>query len=78
MSRSAISAEILIDLRRRLSSLPPRSPARRQLMQETAALFGVSEATVYRALQHHGKPRALQRADRGRNMAKTSVTPVRK
>jgi hypothetical protein len=34
-------------------------------MQETAALFGVSEATVYRALQHPGKPRALQRADRG-------------
>jgi len=65
MSRSAISAEILIDLRRRLSTLPPRSATRRQIMQETAALFGVSEATLYRALQHHGKPRALQRADRG-------------
>jgi hypothetical protein len=65
MARHAISTEILIDLRRRLSSLPPRSPARRQIMQETAALFGVSEATLYRALQHQGKPRALQRADRG-------------
>jgi hypothetical protein len=65
MSRSAISAEVLIDLRRRLSSLPPRSAARRQIMQETAAVFGVSEATLYRALQHQGKPRALQRADRG-------------
>jgi len=65
MARSAISTESLLDLRRRLSSLPPRSSARRQIMQETAALFGVSEATVYRALQHPGKPRALQRADRG-------------
>ena len=65
MSRSAIAAEVLIDLRRRLSMLPPRSAARRQLIQETAALFGVSEATLYRALQHQGKPRVIQRADRG-------------
>jgi hypothetical protein len=36
-------------------------------MQETAALYGVSEATLYRAIQHHGKPRAVNRADRGQS-----------
>jgi len=34
-------------------------------MQETAALYGVSEQTLYRAVQQHGKPRAVNRSDRG-------------
>ena len=65
MSRRTITAEGLLELQRRRSRLPPRSAARRQLMPETAALLGVAEAPLYRALQHQGKPRALQRADRG-------------
>ncbi len=65
MPRKAIPAEALIDLRRRLSQLPPRAPERRRLIQETAALYGVSEPTLYRAIQQHGKPRAVNRADRG-------------
>lgn len=63
MPRKAIPAEALIDLRRRLSTLPPRSPKRRSLMQATAALYGVSEPTLYRMLEHQVRPRALQRAD---------------
>ena len=65
MARKAIPAEALVDLRRRLSPLPPRAPERRRLMQETAALYGVSEQTLYRAVQQHRKPRAVNRSDRG-------------
>ena len=32
-------------------------------MQETAARYGVSEPTLYRAIEQHGKPRAVNRAD---------------
>jgi hypothetical protein len=65
MARKAIPAEALVDLRRRLNSLSPRSPERRRIMKETATLYGVSRATLYRAIQQHGKPRAVSRADRG-------------
>jgi predicted DNA-binding transcriptional regulator AlpA len=65
MARKAIPSEALLDLRRRLSSLPPRAPQRRRLMQEIATLYGVSEPTLYRAVQQQGKPRAVHRSDRG-------------
>ena len=65
MPRKAIPAESLVDLHRRLSLLPPRAPERRRIMQETATLYGVSEQTLYRAVQQHGRPRAVNRADRG-------------
>ena len=56
---------MLIDLHRRLSTLPIRSHERRMIMQETANLYGVSEQTLYRALAQRARPRALRRADRG-------------
>lgn len=65
MTRKAIPAEALVELRRRLSPLPSRAPERRRLMQEAAALYGVSEQTLYRAVQQYGKPRAVHRSDRG-------------
>ena len=34
-------------------------------MQDTAALYGVSEPTLYRALAARARPKALRRADRG-------------
>jgi len=34
-------------------------------MQETATLYGVSEASLYRALRSRARPKALNRADRG-------------
>jgi hypothetical protein len=65
MPRQIISAEILIDLRRQLGSLPPRSPQRRRMIQQTAALYGVSEPTLYRHLRQRSKPHVVGRSDRG-------------
>jgi hypothetical protein len=63
--RKQLPAESLIDLQRRLAALAPRSAERRALMQETAALYGLSESSLYRALRERARPKALQRADRG-------------
>jgi hypothetical protein len=60
-----IPGERLIDLHRRLETLPSRSGERRSMIQEFARLYGVSEATLYRALRQRLKPRAMQRSDRG-------------
>jgi hypothetical protein len=60
-----ISAEALLELHRRLSTLPPRSHERRLVMQDTARLYGVSEPTLYRALAARGRPKIVRRADRG-------------
>ena len=65
MSRHTISAEALTDLRRRLGTWPPRSPERRRIIQAAAALYGVSEPTLYRQLRQHGQPHAVGRSDRG-------------
>ena len=59
-----IPAEALLDLRRRLGELSPRDRGRRALVEGTAELFGVSRATVYRALAEQLRPRGLRRADR--------------
>jgi transposase len=63
--KPSLPAEALVDLRQRLSALPARSAARRQVIQEVAAVYAVSEATVYRALQRRPAPRAVRRVDRG-------------
>jgi hypothetical protein len=65
MKRKQLPAEALVDLRRRLVNLAPRSAERRVLMLETAALYGISESSLYRALRERARPKALQRADRG-------------
>ena len=65
MSRKAIAPEAILDLRRQLGTLPPRSAERRRLIQETAAFYGVSEPTLYRLLRQRRHPRSLGRADRG-------------
>jgi hypothetical protein len=65
MARKTVPMEALVDLRRRLSALPPRSPERRRLMRETAGYYGVSPQTLYRALEQRQKPRAVNRADYG-------------
>ncbi len=66
MSGKRIFSEALINLRHRLSGLPNRSKARRSIMQETAALYGVSESTLYRALRDYNRPKPLRRSDRGK------------
>jgi hypothetical protein len=65
MPKKQLVAEALVDLHRRLSALPSRSHDRRMIMRETAALYGVSEQTLYRALAERARPRALRRSDRG-------------
>jgi hypothetical protein len=65
MTCKAIPAEALIDLRRRLGTFPSRSSERRRILQETAALYGVSEPTVYRLLRQRSHLRALGRSDWG-------------
>ena len=65
MQHPSLPPEALLDLRRRLANLPPRSGDRRVLMQETAVLYGVSESSLYRALRERARPKALNRSDRG-------------
>jgi hypothetical protein len=60
-----VPAEALLDLRRQLDRLPPRHAERRLLVNGAATLFGVSRATIYRALQGQLRPKGLRRADRG-------------
>jgi hypothetical protein len=67
MSGKRVPGEALVNLRHRLASLPPRSPERRTIMQETAALYGISEATLYRALRQYNRPKALRRSDCGQS-----------
>ena len=47
MPKKQLIPEALIDLHRRLSTSPTRSPERRVIMQETANLYGASEQTIY-------------------------------
>ena len=61
-----IPAEALLDLRRRLGQLPPRHATRRVIVESAADLFGVSRATLYRALAGQLQPQGLRRADRGK------------
>ena len=65
MKAKPMPSEALVDLRRRLASLPPRSAATRQVIREVAAAYDVSESTVYRALTQRPAPRAVQRVDQG-------------
>jgi hypothetical protein len=64
MPKKQIPSESLVDLRRRLNQLPPRSKERRALVQEIAHLYGVSSDTVYRALRDNYLVRSVRRADR--------------
>jgi hypothetical protein len=59
-------AEALVTLRQRIDALPARSPERSKLLESTAALYGISRSTLYRALQGQRYPRQVHRADRGR------------
>lgn len=63
--RQIPAEEALVNLRRRLDALPARDPDRRILLESTAALYGVSRATLYRALRRQLRPKSIRRADRG-------------
>lgn len=65
MVRKQIPSEALIDLRRRLDTLPIRSSQRKIIMNETAQLYDISIETLYRTLREHRVPKALRRTDWG-------------
>lgn len=65
MPKKQIPTEAIVDLRRRLDQLPPRSTERRALVQESAQLYGVSEDTVYRVLRERKQVRQMRRVDCG-------------
>jgi hypothetical protein len=60
MPLKAIPAEALLHLKRRLGTPAPHSAGRRRLVQETAALYGISESTLYRRLRAGGQLRRSQ------------------
>lgn len=64
MTRS-VPTEGLLELIRQLEKVPKGSSLRRQLIQETARLYGVSEDTIYRALKKQISPKPSHRADYG-------------
>ena len=63
--RHTVPPEALVGLRRRLDTLPSRHPDRARMVEQAAALYGVSPTTLYRQLRTLHRPRALRRADRG-------------
>ncbi len=75
MTCREVPAEALAELSRRLENLPARSRERRLQVEEMAKLYGVSPATLYRALRKRKPLRTAHRADRGepRVMSKASL-----
>ena len=63
MSGKQIPIETLVVLQNNLDALPPRSSQRRILIDETAELYGISSATLRRALRKHHQPQSTCRAD---------------
>ena len=65
MVRKPLPEEALVALRQRFEWRSTTRAARKQLVQETSALYGVSAATVYRALRTRARARSLRRTDAG-------------
>lgn len=57
--------EALVDLRRRLSLLPPRDPGRTDIVARAADAYGISIGTLYRALRELNRPKSVRRVDHG-------------
>jgi len=68
-ARKVIPADTLRVVRRRLDPLPPRAAERRVAVRHTAEMFGMSVASVDRALQAQSRPHTPRRADQGRPRA---------
>jgi len=65
MTKKRIPTEALINLQQRLGQLPSRCSERRQIIQEVAHLYGVSEDTIYRALRERNQLHNTKRTDSG-------------
>ena len=65
MVRKPLPEEALMALRQQFEWRCTTRAERKQLVQETAAVYGVSTATVYRALRTRARARPLRRTDYG-------------
>lgn len=65
MPRHQIPASALISIQQRLALLPARCSERKLLIDETANLYGISTATLYRLLRAQSRPKSIRRADQG-------------
>jgi hypothetical protein len=63
--RHQIPASALINIQQRLALLPARCSERKLLIDETANLYGISTATLYRLLRAQSRPKSIRRADKG-------------
>lgn len=61
-----LADDALIMLHNKLAGLAMRNPERKLIIQEAAKLYGVSIATIYRALRKYNKPSTIHRADYNR------------
>lgn len=66
MTKNSLPFETLAALRVRLDQFGTRGPERKELIENTASLYGVSAETVYRALRQGYKPKGVRRADQGK------------
>ena len=57
--------EALVDLRRRLSLLAPRDPARTEVIARMAQAYGMSVSGIYRGLRELTRPKPVRRKDHG-------------
>jgi hypothetical protein len=62
--RHEVPPETLVDLRRRLDTLPGRHPDRARMIEQAAALYGISTTTLYRQIRTLHRPHPVRRADR--------------
>lgn len=60
-----VPIEALLNLRRRLDTLPAHHPQRKLLMDSTIQLHAVSRATLYRLLRPDRRTKDVSRSDRG-------------
>jgi transposase len=65
MQRKMIPETRLIELKKSLDILPPRSAERKSMVREFGELYGVSSSSVYRALRRRWRPKGLRRSDAG-------------
>ena len=65
MAKRKIPPEAVVQLRQKLEQQPSYSSQRRELIQETANLYGVSEDTIYRVLRERKVIKSSRRIDCG-------------
>jgi len=67
VNKKTVPPEAIASLKVRLAELSRRAPERQLLIKNTALFYGVSRATIYRALITDPKPKSARRADFGRS-----------